>query len=104
MKIVIIGIGIGYVWLSNGIFFAEHNEIVALDISPEKVEMLQKKILPIENQYISEILLRDDLDFRMTLDKNDAYEGTDFVIISTPMNYDIKTNYCNTKSIEYVIA
>lgn len=101
MKIAVAGTG--YVGLSIATLLSQKNEVIALDVIPEKVEMINNRISPIKDEYIEKYLREYNLNLKATLDYKEAFSGAEFVIISTPTNYDEETGYFDTSSVESII-
>jgi len=101
MKIAVAGTG--YVGLSIATLLAQHHEVVAVDVIPEKVEKINKKISPIQDEYIEKYLAEKPLNLVATLDGRAAYKDADFVVIAAPTNYDSKKNFFDTSHVEEVI-
>ena len=95
--------GIGYVGLSIATLLSQHHQVTAVDIIPEKVEMLNKRKSPIQDEYIEKYLAEKELDLKATLDAKEAYSDADFVVIAAPTNYDSKKNFFDTSAVEAVI-
>src|SRR5690554_6736329 len=102
MKIAVIGTG--YVGLSNAVLFSQHNEVVALDVIKDKVNMINYRKSPIVDAEIEEYLANNNLNLKATLDKEEAYKDAVFVVIATPTNYDPKRNYFDTSTVDNVIS
>ena len=102
MKIAVAGIG--YVGLSNAILLAQNNEVIAVDVIKEKVDMINDKISPIVDKEIQDYLKNKNLNLYATTDSYEAYKDAEYVVIATPTNYDEEMNYFNTRTVEAVIA
>ena len=101
MKIAVAGTG--YVGLSMATLLAQHNEVMAVDIIPEKVEMINKRISPIQDEYIEKYFAEKELNLTATLDAEQAYKDAEFVVIAAPTNYDSQKNFFDTSAVEAVI-
>ena len=101
MKIAVAGTG--YVGLSIATLLAQHNEVVAVDVIPEKVDKINNRISPIQDEYIEKYLAEKDLNLTATLDAEAAYKDADFVVVAAPTNYDSKKNFFDTSAVEKVI-
>ena len=101
MKIAVAGTG--YVGLSISVLLAQHNRVTAVDIIPEKIEMINNRKSPIQDEYIEKYLAEKELDLTATLDAKVAYKDADFVVIAAPTNYDSKKNFFDTSAVESVI-
>ncbi|MGN1302707.1 MAG: NAD(P)-binding domain-containing protein, partial [Clostridia bacterium] len=101
MKIAVAGTG--YVGLSLATLLSQKNEVIALDVIPEKVEKINNRISPIQDEYIEKFFKEKELNLKATLDYKEAFKGAEFVIISTPTNYDEEKNFFDTSSVEDII-
>lgn len=100
-KIVVAGIG--YVGLSNAVLLAQHNDVIAFDIDSRRIDMVKHRVSPIIDEEIQEYLSERELKLTATLDKQEAFKNAEYVIISTPTNYDPKKNYFDTSSVANVV-
>lgn len=96
-------VGTGYVGLSNAVLLAQKNKVIAIDIDKDKVELINRKISPIEDEEITKFLQHEELDLFATLNKEEAYQNAEYVIVATPTNYDVVTGHFDTSSVESVV-